>query len=158
MLFQRGRIDQAITQWQNALAIRPRDAEAHRNVAIALRKKGKLKEAISEYEQGLNIAPEDSVTLNNLAWILATSSDVSVRDGTRAITLAAKAVLHAFGRQRSNVVGRSAAAQAEAGQFAEAVATAEAAKTLASTQNKPELASRLEEEITLYRARVVLRE
>jgi len=41
---------------------------------------------------------------------------------------------------------------------AEAVATAEAAKALASTQDKPELTSRLEEEITLYRARIALRE
>ncbi len=157
VLFQQGRIDQAIVQWQNALAIRPRDAEAHRNVAIALRKEGKLKEAISEYEQALNIAPEDSVALNNLAWILATSSDVSVRDGTRAVTLAVKAVQASEGKD-PNFVRTLAAAQAETGQFTEAVTTAEAAKALASTQNKPELASRLEEEITLYRARVALRE
>jgi protein O-mannosyl-transferase len=157
VLFQQGRIDGAIDQWQKALAIRPRDAEAHRNVAIALRKEGKLKEAISEYEQALNIAPEDSVTLNNLAWILATSSDVSVRDGTRAVTLAVKAVQASEGKD-PNFARTLAAAQAETGQFTEAVATAEAAKALASRQNKPELASRLEEEITLYRGRVALRE
>jgi Flp pilus assembly protein TadD len=126
-------------------------------VAIALRKEGKLKEAISEYEQALNIAPEDSVTLNNLAWILATSSDVSVRDGTRAVTLAVKAVQGSEGKD-PNFARTLAAAQAETGQFTEAVATAEAAKALASTQNKPELASRLEEEITSYRGRVALRE
>jgi tetratricopeptide (TPR) repeat protein len=157
VLFQQGRIDQAIAQWQKALAIRPLDAEAHRNVAIALRKQRKLKEAISEYEQALNIAPEDSVTLNNLAWILATSSDVSVRDGTRAVMFAVKAVQVSEGKD-PNFIRTLAAAQAEAGQFTEAVVTAEAAKALASTQNKPELTSRLEEEITLYRARVVLRE
>ncbi len=157
VLFQRGRIEQAIAQWQKALAVRPRDAEAHRNVADALRREGKLKEAISEYEQALNIAPEDSVALNNLAWILATSSDASIRDGARAVTLAVKAV-QATGSSDPNFVRTLAAARAEAGQFAEAVATAKAAKALASTQSKPELASRLEEEIALYRARVALRE
>jgi len=157
VLFQQGRIDQAIAQWQKALAIRPTDAEAHRSLASALRKEGKLKEAIAEYEQALNVVPEDSVALNNLAWILATSSDASMRDGARAVTLAGKAVQASGGRD-PNFLRTLAAARAEAGQFAEAVATAEAAKALASTQDKPELTSRLEEEITLYRARIALRE
>ena len=157
VFFQQGRVDQAIAQWQKALAIRPRDAEAHRNVASALRKQGNVKEAIAEYEQALNIVPEDSVALNNLAWILATSSDASTRDGARAVTLAVKAVQASGGRD-PNFIRTLAAARAEAGQFAEAVATAEAAKALASTQSKPEFASRLEEEIALYRAHVALRE
>ena len=157
VFFQQGRIDQAIAQWQKALAIRPRDAEAHRNVASALRKQGNVKEAIAEYEQALNIVPEDSLALNNLAWILATSSDASTRDGARAVTLAVKA-LQASGGRDPNFIRTLAAARAEAGQFAEAVATAEAAKALAITQSKPALASRLEEEIALYRARVALRE
>ena len=157
VLFQQGRIDQAIAQWQKALAIRPTDAEAHKSLASALRKEGKLKEAIAEYEQALNVVPEDNVALNNLAWILATSSDASMRDGARAVTLAGKAVQASGGRD-PNFLRTLAAARAEAGQFAEAVATAEAAKALASTQDKPELTSRLEEEITLYRARIALRE
>lgn len=157
VLFQQGRIDQAIAQWQKALAIRPTDAEAHRSLASALRKEGKLKEAIAEYEQALNVVPKDSVALNNLAWILATSSDASMRDGARAVTLAVKAVQASGGRD-PNFLRTLAAARAEAGQFAEAVATAEAAKALASTHDKPKLTSRLEEEITLYRARIALRE
>src|SRR5262245_34421600 len=157
VLFQRGQIDQAIAQWQAALAIRPRDAEAHRNVADALRKQAKVKEAISEYEQALNIAPEDNVALNNLAWILATCSDVSMRNGARGAVLAERAVQASGGRNPS-FVRTLAAAHAEAGQFAEAAATAETAKALANTQNKPGLARRLEEEITLYRAGVAVRE
>ena len=157
VLFQQGKIDQAIAQWQKTLAINPRDSEAHRNVADALRKQGKVKEAMSEYEQALNIAPEDSAALNNLAWILATYSDASMRDGARAVTLATRAVQVSGGRNPS-FVRTLAAAHAEVGQFAEAAATAEAAKALANTQSKPELARRLEEEITLYRARVALRE
>jgi tetratricopeptide (TPR) repeat protein len=157
VLFQQGRIDQAIAQWHKALAIRPTDAEAHRSVASALRKQGNVKEAIAEYGQALNVVPEDSVALNNLAWILATSSDASMRDGARAVTLAVQAVQASGGRD-PNFLRTLAAARAEAGQFAEAVATAETAKALASMQSKPELTSRLEEEITLYRARIALRE
>jgi len=155
--FQQGQIDQAIAQWRKALAIRPRDAEAHRNVADALRKQGKVQEAVLEYEQALNIAPEDSVALNNLAWILATCSDGSMRDGARAVTLAERAVQASGGRNPS-FLRTLAAAHAEAGQFDEAAATAEVAKALANTQSKPKLARRLEEEITLYRAHDALRE
>lgn len=157
VLFQQDRLDEAIAQWQKALAIRPQDGEARRNVASALRKQGKVKEAILEYEQALQIAPQDTLALNNLAWILATCSDVSMRDGARAVTLAAKAV-QASGGQDPIFVRTLAAAHAEAGQFAEAIATAEAAKAIANTQNKPDLANRLEEEITLYRERVALRQ
>jgi tetratricopeptide (TPR) repeat protein len=157
VLFQKGEIDQAIAEWKKTLAINPRDAEAHRNVADALRKKRKVKEAISEYEQTLNLAPEDGAALNNLAWILATSSDASVRDGARAVTLATRAVQGSGGRNPI-VVRTLAAAQAETGQFAEAIATAEAAKSLADTQRKPQLVRTLEEEITLYRAHEPVRE
>ncbi|HEV8417215.1 MAG TPA: tetratricopeptide repeat protein [Candidatus Udaeobacter sp.] len=157
VLFQQGRIDDAITQWRKALAIRPTDAEAHRNVASALRKQGNVKGAIAEYEQALNITPEDSVALNNLAWILATSSDASIRDGARSVTLAVKAV-QASADKDPNFIRTLAAAHAAVGQFAVAVATAATAKALAITQNKAELASRLEEEIAGYRAGIALRE
>ena len=157
VLFQQGRIDQAIARWQKALAIRPTDAEAHRNVASALRKQGNVKGAIAEYEQALNITPEDNVALNNLAWILATSSDASIRDGARSVTLAVKAV-QASGDKDPNFIRTLAAAHAAVGQFAEAVATAATAKALATTQNKPELASRLEQEIASYGAGIALRE
>jgi tetratricopeptide (TPR) repeat protein len=157
VLFQQGRIDEAIFKWQKALAIRPTDAEARRNLARALSKQGNVKGAIAEFEQALNITPQDSVVLNNLAWILATCSEASMRDGARAVTLAVKAVQASGGRD-PNFIRTLAAARAEAGQFDDAIGTAETAKALASTQNNPELAARLEEEIARYRARITVQE
>jgi protein O-mannosyl-transferase len=157
VLFQQGQIDQAITEWRKALEIRPQDAEAHRNVADALRKEGKVQEAISEYNQALNITPDDPAALNNLASILATCPDTSIRDGARAVTFAARAVQVSGGRNPS-LIRTLAAAHAEAGQFAEAVAEAETAKSLANAQGKPELAKKLEEEIMLYRAGLTIRQ
>ena len=157
VLFQQGRIDEAIGQWQKVLAIRPTDAEARRNLASAFSKEGNVKGAIAEYEQVLNTMPEDSAALNNLAWILATSSEASMRDGARAVTLAVKAVQTSGGRD-PNFIRTLAAARAKTGQFADAIATAETAKALASTQKKPDLAARLEEEIARYRARITLQE
>jgi tetratricopeptide (TPR) repeat protein len=50
------------------------------------------KEVIARYEELLAANPEDEATLNNLAWCLATSPDVTLRDTRRAIQLAQKAV------------------------------------------------------------------
>lgn len=155
-LLKKGEVDEAIAQWQKALVIRPQDADLYTSLGNAFLRKGMTKEAILYYQHALQLAPQDVLAGNNLAWILATSSDPSLRDGARAVALAEEAVWGSAGKD-PNFLRTLAAAHAEVGQFAEAVATAEAAKALASTQSKPELASRLEEEITLYRARIALR-
>ena len=155
-LLKKGEVNEAIAHWQKALAIKPNDGDVHISLGNAFLRKGQVREAIAHYEQAIEIAPQEALARNNLAWILATSSDASVRDGTKAVEHAQQAVqLSSDGDP--TFLRTLAAAHAEAGQFAEAVATAEAAKALASTQNKPELASTLEEDIALYRARVGLR-
>jgi tetratricopeptide (TPR) repeat protein len=157
VLFQQGRLDEAITQWQKALTIQPRDAEIYRNLGSAFRKKGMLKEAIVEYQQALEIVPQDRLTLANLAWILATASDASIRDGAKAVEVAQHAVeLSSDGDP--NTLRTLAAAYAESGRFSEATATAEQAMQIAIGQGKSELMSNLGKEITLYRAHVPLRE
>jgi len=92
VLFQEGRIEEAIAHWQKALAVQPYDADVHTSLGNAFLQKGSGKEAINHYEQALEIAPQDMLAQNNLAWILATSSDSSIRDGAKAVALAEKAV------------------------------------------------------------------
>jgi len=157
VLFQHGRTSEAITQWQKALAIQPRDAEVHKSLAIAFRKKGMLKEAIVEYQQALEIAPQDGLALNNLAWILATTSDASIRDGGKAVELAQQAV-QLSSREDPNFFRTLAAAYAETGRFSEAIAKAEEAMQVATMQGRSKLANILEEEVALYRAHSPVRE
>jgi protein O-mannosyl-transferase len=157
VLFQQNRIDEAITQWQKALAIQPRDPEVHSNLGRAFSKKGMLKEAIVEYEQALKIAPQDTTALNNLAWILATTSDVSIRDGAKAAKLAQRAVQVSAGDD-PNFLRTLAAAYAENNGFPEAIAAAKQAMDIATVQGKPVLAKALESEIAAYRGHVPLRQ
>jgi tetratricopeptide (TPR) repeat protein len=157
VLFQQGRLDEAITKWQKALTIQPRDAEVHRNLGGAFRKKGMLKEAIVEYQQALEIVPQDRLTLANLAWILATASDASIRDGAKAVEFAQQAVELSGGKD-PNFLRTLAAAYAVSGRFSEATATAEQAMQIAIGQGKSGLMSNLGKEITLYRAHVPLLE
>jgi Zn-dependent protease with chaperone function len=46
------------------------------------------KKAITAYDKALNLEPTNPKLLNNLAWLLLTSSDVSLRDPKRALEMA----------------------------------------------------------------------
>src|SRR5205823_14820430 len=92
VLFQHGRTDEAIAQWQKALATQPNDAGFHTVLGNAFLKKGLQKAAIAEYEHAARISQQDPMARNNLAWLLATSSDASIRDGPKAMELAKQAV------------------------------------------------------------------
>ena len=46
---------------------------------------------MTEYTKALQIAPEDLAALSNLAWLLATSADPSLRNGSEAVRLAERA-------------------------------------------------------------------
>ena len=86
---------------------------------------------------------------NNLAWLLATSSDASIRDGNRATELAKQAV-QLSGGQDANYLRTRAAAYAETGRFAEAAETGRRALQAAQTQGNSILANALRDEIALY--------
>ncbi len=157
VLFREGKIDDAIAEWQKALAIQPYDAEAHTSLGSAFGRKGMLREAITEYQQALKVAPQNRLAMNNLAWLLATSSDASIRDGARAVALAREAVqLSTDGDP--NFLRTLAAAYAESDRFSEAVTTAEQAMQIATLQGKSGLSNILEKELMLYHARSPVRE
>jgi Zn-dependent protease with chaperone function len=59
--------------------------------AGAYHEMGKLEEAIETYEKIIFLDQSRAVALNNLAWILVTVSDESVKDRERALILAKKA-------------------------------------------------------------------
>jgi Flp pilus assembly protein TadD len=157
VLFREGKIDDAIAEWQKALAIQPYDPEARTSLGSAFGKKGMLREAIAEYQQALKVAPSNRLAMNNLAWILATSSDASIRDGAKAVALAHEAIQ--LSRDEDPKLLRTlAAAYAESDRFSEAVAAAEQAMQIATVQGKSGLANVLEKELVLYRGRLPLRE
>jgi tetratricopeptide (TPR) repeat protein len=149
VLFQQGRTDDAITQWQKALATQPNDAGFHTALGNAFLKKGLQKDAIAEYEHAARISPQDPMARNNLAWMLATSSDASIRDGPKAMELAEQAVQFSSGKD-PNYLRSLAAACAETGRFSEAKETAQRALQVAQVQGNSTLANAIRDEIALY--------
>ena len=119
---------------EKAAEFRARITEWHRQELQSLRRQ---------------VAGNDIVAMHNLAWRLATSSDPAIRDGPGSVSLAEKAVA---GTNRTNAMylDTLAAADAEAGQFAKAVAVQkEAIALLPPDRPKPAYASRLK----LYEAK-----
>jgi Flp pilus assembly protein TadD len=141
--------DVAVDCFQHALTLNSSVAEIHYNLANTLEQLGRPAAAIAEYAQTLRLRPSMDEAANKLAWLLATCSDHSLRDGAKAVTLARQASEHSHD-QNPLILGTLAAAYAEMGQRSEAVATAQQARQLALTQNNLELARVLESQARQY--------
>ena len=123
-LLEKGELDSAIQVCRSALLLRPSDADCHTTLAIALEEKGNPAEAIQHYQKALELAPRSIPTLTNLAWLLATSQDASLRNGPKAVELAKQAD-RLVGGTNTLVLRTLAAAYAENGEFANAIRTAQ---------------------------------
>ncbi len=150
-LLQARRADEAILQFQNALQIRPDYALAQNYLGNASLQKGRVTEAITHFQKALQIEPANPAIANNLAWLLATWPEASVRNGKQAVALAERANQLASGGNPF-VLCTLAAAYAEAGRFSEAVETAQRALHLAEAQSNTSLAGQLQIQIKLYQA------
>jgi protein O-mannosyl-transferase len=142
--------DVAVDCFQHALALDPNVAEIHYKLANALVQLGRPAAAITEYSKTLQLRPDNDEAANNLAWLLATCSDRSLRDGAKALTLARQASEHSHD-QNPRILGTLAAAYAETGQRADALAIVQHALQLALAQDNPALARTLESQIRQYK-------
>jgi Flp pilus assembly protein TadD len=88
---------------------------------------------------------------SNLAWLLATAADPSLRNGSEAVLLAERAESDSSRSENHAIVLRIlAAAYAETGRFVEARKTAEQALQTAQIQGNSTLSGALRDEISLY--------
>jgi tetratricopeptide (TPR) repeat protein len=148
-LLQRGRVDDAVQHLRKAVEINPADPVAHGRLGTALVRANRTPEAVVEFERAIALDNRDVAARSSLAWILATSSDDSVRNGQRALQLAQEAV-QLSSTPDALALHSLAAAFAETGQSREAVDTAERALRAAETQGNTALADTLRSELALY--------
>ena len=103
---------------------------------------GHIPKAIDDYRVAVEIDPSFALAWNNCAWLLATASDASLRNGRQAVEFATKAC-ELTGYQKADVLDTLAAAHAEAGQFEQAVQRAKEAIDKADAKHKPAIEKRL---------------
>lgn len=151
LLTQQGHFAAAAAEYASLLAEEPDVYLDHLGLADLLAAQGRTDEAVAELNETLRLNPDCTEALNNLAWTLATSPRAELRDGPRAVTLARHAC--ELTRFRQTVfIGTLAAAYAEAGNFDDAVATAQRACEVARQNGKTNLLKRNRELIEFYRA------
>jgi tetratricopeptide (TPR) repeat protein len=143
-LLKLGRVEEACRSFQQAVRLGPNWADAHTQLAEALASKGANHQAITEYHEALKLNADSVAALNNLAWMLATSSDASLRDGAEAVRLAEQACRLTSWKQ-TVFIGTLAAAYAQVGDFEKAVATSKQACDLAASLSETNLLRRNQE-------------
>ena len=150
-------LDTGILFWSNRIDEQPGDINAHNNLGVLLVQKHQARAAIAQWEQSLALNPNDGNAQSNLAWMLATAPDDSLRDGARAVTLAESALQLAGGV--SPILHRTlAAAYAESGRFADAIETASRGRRLAEREGNRLLADELATNISRYQQHLPLRD
>ncbi len=157
LLLRRDRIDEAISHSEEALRIRPLNGNAHNTLGLALFRRGRVDEAVAHWKESLEIRSNDMNAEANLAWVLATSPDPSLRDGAKAVELA-KNVLQRAGHANVIILRTLAAGYAETGRFSEAIETAQQALQLAIAQGNSALTEDLQLNIANYRQDLPLRD
>ena len=150
LLMRRDRLAEAIAHSEEALRIRPGDADAQNNLGLALLRTGDAQRAAAHLEKALAIDPGHMNAEVNLAWILATAPDESTRNGARAVQLAEDVALRA-GHPNAIVLRTLAAAYAETREFRDAIETAQQAIAIAKATGNDGLAADLERNIAAYR-------
>ncbi|MGD9066070.1 MAG: tetratricopeptide repeat protein, partial [Desulfobacterales bacterium] len=70
ILLRRGRLQEAVDEFQTALDLKPDYVDAHYNLGIAMVKQGNLADGIRHFSKTLNLKPRNVKALNNMAATL----------------------------------------------------------------------------------------
>ena len=149
-LAQQRKFDEAITHLEQVTASFPDDPGAHRLLGQIYASQGKDAMAVEKLGRALSGMGDDPELLVQLAVMLASTRDSSVRDAARALALADRAAT-LTSRQNPMVLSALALAQSEVGRRPEAAVTAREALRLARAQHAaPGLVRELEARVQFY--------
>jgi len=146
--FDQSKFAEAAEQFTAILKVNPADANAHYRLGLVRVTQHKAAEALPHLREAVRLRPDSLPPRNALAWILATHEDEKLRAGAEALRLAERTVQ--ISSPNSPLLNTLAAAQAEAGQFPQAAATAQKALELAQVAGQKEMAAQLQERLALY--------
>ncbi len=133
--FQQEKHKEAIADFSAVIELDPTSAAAYNNRGFNQHLLGDGKNALADYNRALDLSPEYALCHQNRAWLLATSPDDAIRNGSEAI----KSALIACELDKYRLpadLKALAAAYAESGQFDLAIGWQEKAVQLSSGEEK----------------------
>lgn len=142
---------EALAALSRARSLGVSDPEVSLGLAEVAVRLGRPREAIGYYREALRLRPAWAPAANNLAWLLATHADASIRDPAEAVRIATEAT-RAPGGDEPWLLDTLAASYAAAGRFAEAARTADRAASLARDRGDAALAAKIEARRADYEA------
>lgn len=145
-----GRLDESIAALRAALELAPALGLIRSELVEALVRKGDYFEAAAQLGMALNVDQNDVESALRLGWIMAACPENRLRDGARAERLAVGFLARSSGKDPRHL-DLKAAALAEQGRFADAALEAEQAFNEARSRGSSELASAIQNRLTLYR-------
>jgi tetratricopeptide (TPR) repeat protein len=152
----KGEYERAIEDFTAALSVEPERHQTFYLRGDVRVRRGEYDEAIEDYTTALRIKPLYPQALKGLAWLLATAPEARLRDGSRSVELAEKAISL---KDDAAIRNTLAAAYAEKGRFAEAAALQERAIASARAEElSTEVIAGYEDRLNLYNKRQPYRE
>jgi len=143
------KLKEAITSFELSAQLRP-DSNVYYRLGLCRLLQGKAAEARTAFENAIKLAPDWGVALNELAWLLATDRDGTIRDGALAVALAEKAC-RLNGEREARFWGTLDAAYAEVGRFDDAIRIATKTEKLALSSGSKETAEAAIIRLNLYK-------
>jgi len=146
-LLKSERVDESLTEYSRVVQAEPSNEAALLEFVKVLYRKGQFKQALEAIEKGHAQYPQKGRTVVMLAYLLTTSSELPLRNGTRALVLAQNVYKASRAPQHGALV---AMALAEAGRCNEAFEWQQQAIVTAEQQGKTDLLPKLRRDLKLY--------
>jgi protein O-mannosyl-transferase len=151
VLAQQGKVQQALDHFKQAIQINPQYPKPYLNSAMALEGIGNFGEAVTNYGKALQLEPGSTETLDRFALLLATCRDSQWRNPAGAVELARRAN-ELTQSEVPDYLATLATAYAAAGQYSNAITTAELAQQRAATHDLGTLAAKIDADLQFYKA------
>lgn len=148
-LLEQGQAGEAVTELERTLDMNPSFPSGEQALAQAYGVEHRDAAALTHWRKAIEEDPESVTALVGAARILASASDASLRNGAEAVKLAGRANELTKGADPT-VLDTLGAAYAEAGKFPDAMATAQRALNLATSQGNGALGQMIAARIRLY--------
>lgn len=153
LLLLQGAQEEGLRHLFETVRIRDDYEDGHYYLAGALARQGRFQEAVVHFRAAIRVRPDHAAALNDLAWILATERDPSVRNVPEAIRLATRAC-EVSSRTNAACLDTLGTAFSETGRYAAAIQVTQEAATIAATAGQEKLAHQIQSHLQFYRTKL----